>query len=258
MSLPTPHAPPCIYTRATNTCLHFTSKPPFSGLGYLFQEGKAGKKRHVLLHAHFFCSHLLPWSHHGPLGTPLWRGNSSFSSTEQPWEFFSFPVPPSLAFMSSLSGQGPPLPPPSPEDSPLKCPQHPRPLPGALHIPLSPPPQARLLSSLSGRSVAQGADTHESDPPGRLGVAFCCGKAKLPSAGALICRQLQTSVGPRLTQPINNGIRALTQTDSPKLSEKGRQRVRGGHVEKQGVTVGESGKQCWCGEQHGRRRVRRT
>lgn len=27
---------------------------------------------------------------------------------------------------------------------------------------------------------------------------------------------------------------------------------------KQGATVGESGRQCWCGEQHRRRRVRRT
>lgn len=56
---------------------------------------------------------------------------------------------------------------------------------------------------------------------------LCCEKAKLPSAGALICRQLQMSVGPCLIQPINNGICALTQTDSPKLSGKGRQRMRG-------------------------------
>lgn len=181
MSLPTPHAPPCIYTRATNTCLHFTSKPPFSGLGYLFQEGKAGKKRHVLLHAHFFCSHLLPWSHHGPLGTPLWRGNSSFSSTEQPWEFFSFPVPPSLAFMSSLSGQGPPLPPPSPEDSPLKCPQHPRPLPGALHIPLSPPssppPHKPYFFPLCRGDQSPRVLTHTSPtPPGGWGWRSAVGR----------------------------------------------------------------------------------
>lgn len=99
MSLPTPHAPPCIYSRATNTCLHFTSKPPVSGLGWLFQEGKAGKrKRHVLLHPHFFCSHLLLCSHHGPQGIHLWGANSSFSSSEQLWEFFQLPSPPFTFF----------------------------------------------------------------------------------------------------------------------------------------------------------------
>ena len=55
----------------------------------------------------------------------------------------------------------------------------------------------------------------------KLGVVFCCEKAKLPSAGALIYRQLQTSVGPRSAQPINNGIRVLTQTDFPQTVREG-------------------------------------
>lgn len=55
----------------------------------------------------------------------------------------------------------------------------------------------------------------------KLGVAFCCEKAKLPSAGALIYRQLQTSVGPRSAQPINNGICVLTQTDFPQTVREG-------------------------------------
>lgn len=55
----------------------------------------------------------------------------------------------------------------------------------------------------------------------KLGVVFCCEKAKLPSAGALICRQLQMSVGPRSAQPINNGICALTQTDFPQTVREG-------------------------------------
>ena len=54
-----------------------------------------------------------------------------------------------------------------------------------------------------------------------LGVVFCCEKAKLPSASALIYRQLQTSVGPRSAQPINNGICALTQTDFPQTVRRG-------------------------------------
>lgn len=91
--------------------------------------------------------------------------------------------------------------------------------------PFSPPP-ALLLSSLSERSVIEGVNAHAPDSPGRmgswkLGVVFCCEKAKLPSAAALIWRQLQTSVGPCSTQPINNGISVLTQTDFPQTVREG-------------------------------------
>lgn len=97
----------------------------------------------------------------------------------------------------------------------------------------------------------------------KLGVVFCCEKAKLPSAAALIYRQLQTSVGPCSTQPINNGICALTQTDFPQTvregeTERERTGARAAGGKGRGAGRGRDQEGLWENRERGQGRKKRT
>lgn len=177
-------------------------------------------------------SHLLLQSHSGPLGIHLWRRKSSSSRPRQTRGCSLLLCPPFTSFLR----------PHSQDRDQLHHPTLSWPLPGALWPPETPPtpsicsrelcrssgslfspPPALLLSSLSGRSVIEGVDVHPTPAGGwerGAGGGVLLREPKLPSAAALICRQLQTSVGPRSAPPINNGICALTQTDFPQTVKR--------------------------------------